>query len=75
MKATQENVFCDSTYYVNPSSYHHQSEQRHEQTYFPIVNTKNTVLADSNSKSSHIYNFQKYDKAFMVAIDVILSQK
>jgi hypothetical protein len=39
-------------------------------SYFPDGSAKNRILAVPNSKSVHIYNFQKYDKALMIAIIV-----
>jgi hypothetical protein len=41
-----------------------------EKSYFPDGSAKNGILAVPNSKSIHIYNFQKYDKALMIAITV-----
>jgi len=39
-----------------------------EKSYFPDGSAKNRILAVPNSKSVHIYNFQKYDKALLIAI-------
>ena len=39
-------------------------------SYPPDGSAKNRILAVPNSKSVHIYNFQKYDKALMIAIIV-----
>jgi len=70
MKATQEIAFCDYNHYANPSYYYHQTEQK---PHLPVV--KYAIFANSNSRSNHLYNFEKYDKAFMIAIDVILPQE
>jgi hypothetical protein len=39
-------------------------------SYFPDGRAKNRILPVPNSKSVHIYNFQKYDKALMIAVTV-----
>lgn len=46
-----------------------------EKSYFPDDSAKNRILAVPNSKSVHIYNFQKYDKALMIAITVNTPRK
>jgi hypothetical protein len=70
MKAQQDIVICGNSYYNN-----HQREQMQEKSYFPDGSAKNRILAVPNSKSTHVYNFQKYDKAFMIAITVNSPQK
>jgi hypothetical protein len=69
VKAQQDIVIFWNSYYYN-----YQSEQRHERTYFPAGGAKNIILAISNSWSSHIYNFQKYDKVTMIAMPLIFTQ-
>jgi hypothetical protein len=65
MKAQQDSVICGNSFYDD-----HQRERMLEKSYFPDGSAKNGILAVLNSKSIHIYNFQKYDKAFMIAITV-----
>ncbi|MGH9979899.1 MAG: hypothetical protein ACRD8Z_29265 [Nitrososphaeraceae archaeon] len=68
---TQQNIVM----YGNSFYYDLQSEQSQEISYVPTGGAKNMIHAIPNSRSTHIYNFQMYDKAFMIAMAAIFPQK